>query len=167
MGEHLRPLVTISQLVANRTHQQAVGRSRFARFRSADSWSRNISSSVEKSSSFTKLRFRIVNMTTSPSGILADLRALSIADTPGIAVNDPTTCTAAGLSAPCTITVRGTTLETPPAQPNGGGMNSTLSVGAITLATPLASGASANVQFLLGVQQAGTYRFFINVEAVP
>jgi hypothetical protein len=115
----------------------------------------------------TKLRFRIVNMTTSPSGILADLRALSIADTPGIVVNDPATCTAAALSAPCTITVSGTTLETPPAQPNGGGMNSTLSVGSITLATPLASGASANVQFLLGVQQAGTYRFFINVEAVP
>ena len=115
----------------------------------------------------TKLRFRIVNMTTSPSGILADLRALSIADTPGIVVNDPTTCTAAALSAPCTITVRGTTLETPPAQPHGGGMNSSLSVGAITLATPLASGASADVQFLLGVQQAGTYRFFINVEAVP
>ncbi|MFL6209547.1 MAG: hypothetical protein ACJ74W_11890, partial [Pyrinomonadaceae bacterium] len=64
-----------------------------------------------------------------------------------------------------TIIIRGTTLEQPPSQPNGGGFNSTLSAGTVTLATPLAAGASVNLRFLLGVQQAGAFRFFINVEA--
>jgi hypothetical protein len=63
--------------------------------------------------------------------------------------------------------VQGTTLEQPPAQPNGGGFNSTLSVGTVSLAAPLANGASVNVQFLLGIQQTGTFKFFINVEALP
>jgi hypothetical protein len=63
--------------------------------------------------------------------------------------------------------VQQTTLEVPPAQPNGGGFNSTLSVSAVTLATPLADGASVNVQFMLGIQQTGTFKFFINVETLP
>jgi hypothetical protein len=57
-------------------------------------------------------------------------------------------------------------LEGPPAQPNGGALNSTLTVGNITLGAPLAPGASVNVQFLLGIQQTGLFRFFINVEAL-
>ena len=65
------------------------------------------------------------------------------------------------------ISVIGSTLETPPAQPNGGGQNSTLSAGTVTLATPLAAGASINMRFLMGVQQNGGFRFFINVEALP
>ena len=59
------------------------------------------------------------------------------------------------------------TLEQPPSQANGGGLNSSLSAGAITLAAPLAPGASINVEFLLGIQQAGAFRFFVNVEALP
>ncbi|HST53469.1 MAG TPA: hypothetical protein VLJ61_15770 [Pyrinomonadaceae bacterium] len=114
----------------------------------------------------TKLRFRVVNMTTFPSTGLADLRVRTVGDTV-VTVNDPATCAAAGSSAPCTVTARGTTLEAPPAQTLGGGMNSTVSVGSITLSAPLANGASADVQFLLGIQTSGTYRFFINVEAVP
>ena len=65
------------------------------------------------------------------------------------------------------ISVIGTTLEVPPAQPNGGGQNSTLSAGTVTLGTPLANGASINLRFLMGVQQGGSFRFFINVEALP
>jgi hypothetical protein len=42
-----------------------------------------------------------------------------------------------------------------------------LSAGTVTLATPLAAGASLNFRFLLGVQQNGSFRFFINVEALP
>jgi len=42
-----------------------------------------------------------------------------------------------------------------------------MSAGTITLATPLANGASINLQFLLGVQQTGSFKFFINVEALP
>jgi hypothetical protein len=37
----------------------------------------------------------------------------------------------------------------------------------VTLGTPLANGASINVQFLLGVQQTGTFRFYVVVEALP
>ena len=42
-----------------------------------------------------------------------------------------------------------------------------MSAGTITLGTPLANGASINVHFLLGVQQAGKFRFFVNIEALP
>jgi endonuclease G, mitochondrial len=62
--------------------------------------------------------------------------------------------------------VQGTTLEQPPTQAAGGGNNSTLAVGTITLAGPLANGASVDLQFLVGVQQTGYFRFFVNVEAV-
>jgi hypothetical protein len=52
-----------------------------------------------------------------------------------------------------------------PSQPAGGGLNSTLNVGSITPATPLAVGAKVNVQFRLGIAQGGSYRFCANVEA--
>jgi hypothetical protein len=65
------------------------------------------------------------------------------------------------------VTVFGTTLEQPPTQPSGGGLNSTLSAGTITLGTPLAPGQSINLQFLLGVQHSGNFKFFFNVEALP
>jgi hypothetical protein len=65
------------------------------------------------------------------------------------------------------VTIEGTTLETPPEQAVGGGYNSTLSAGTVTLGTPLANGASINVRFLLGIQQTGTFKFFINDEALP
>jgi len=59
------------------------------------------------------------------------------------------------------------TLETPPAQPIGGGLNASVSDNAISLASPLAPGASVNVHFLLGVEQGGTFRIFLNVESLP
>jgi hypothetical protein len=40
-------------------------------------------------------------------------------------------------------------------------------MGTITLPKPLAPGASANLQFLLGVQQTGSFKFFFNIEALP
>lgn len=110
----------------------------------------------------TRLRFRIIDVTTfpAPSGI-ADLR--------------PRTSTAVVVTvdrAPCgsgtsNVTVQGTTLEQPPAQPNGSGFNGSLSAGTITLATPLANGDSIDVRFLLGIQQTGTFKFYLNVEALP
>jgi hypothetical protein len=45
----------------------------------------------------------------------------------------------------------------------GGALNSSM----ITLGTPLANGASINLQFLLGVQAPGSFKFFINIEALP
>ncbi len=64
------------------------------------------------------------------------------------------------------MTVQGTTLEQPPVQNSGGGFNSSLSSGTVTLQTPLADGESIDVRFLLGIQQTGTFKFFINVEAL-
>ena len=71
------------------------------------------------------------------------------------------------LSNATTATVRGTTLEQPPAQSNGGGFNSSLSAGTVNLATPLANGSNVNLNFSFGVQQAGDYRFAVIVEALP
>jgi hypothetical protein len=114
----------------------------------------------------TRLRFRIVELTTFPSsGTQADIRALTSASASVMNVNDVATCTAAGAGAPpCTVTAEGTTLESPPAQTNGGGFNSTVSV---ATGLPLAAGASLNVRFKLGVQQTGKFRFLIVVEALP
>ncbi|HEV2829708.1 MAG TPA: hypothetical protein VGW76_19065 [Pyrinomonadaceae bacterium] len=110
----------------------------------------------------TRLRWRVIDLTTfpAPSGI-ADLR--------------PRTSTAVVVTvdrAPCgsgtsNVTVQGTTLEQPPSQPNGGGFNSSMSSGTVTLATPLANGASLDLRFLLGIQQTGTFKFYVNVEALP
>jgi hypothetical protein len=110
----------------------------------------------------TRLRFRIIDLTTfpAPSGI-ADLR--------------PRTSTAVVVTvdrAPCgsgtsNVTVQGTTLEQPPSQPNGGGFNSSVSAGTVTLATPLANGASIDLRFLLGIQQTGSFKFYFNIEALP
>jgi len=63
------------------------------------------------------------------------------------------------------IDVRGLTLDD--GQPLGGGFNSTLSAGVVNLSNPLAPGSSINVNFLLGVQQTGRFRFFVNIEALP
>lgn len=105
----------------------------------------------------TRLRFRIVDVTTHPSTSgFADLRA----KTSGVTV-----IVVQGVNR----TVQGTILEQPPMQPSyvGGGYNSTLSVGTVSLAQPLAPGASVDVQFLLGVERTGAFRFFLNVEILP
>lgn len=122
-------------------------------------------------SNVTRLRFRIVEMTTAPNppGV-ADLRAITSADITVTNVADQGTCTANGSptppqTQPCSVTVKGTTLEQPPTQTMGGGYNSTLSV-----ALPgggLAPNASVSVQFLLGIQQGGSFRFLIIIEALP
>jgi hypothetical protein len=96
---------------------------------------------------------------------LADLRPRTSTNVVVSGINDAATCTAAGFSPPCTVTVLGTLLQTPPSQLNGGGFNSSMSV-AIPGGT-LANGASIDVQFLLGIQQTGTFKFFVNVEALP
>ena len=120
----------------------------------------------------TRLRFRVVDLTTfpAPSGI-ADLRPRT--STAVVSTVDRAPC-GSGTS---NVTVQGTTLEQPPAQPNGGGFNSTLSVGTITLATPLRPtddpatigviDNQVDVRFLLGIQQNGSFKFYINIEALP
>ena len=116
----------------------------------------------------TRLRFRVIDLTTfpAPSGI-ADLRPRT--STAVVVTVDRPPC-GSGTS---NVTVNGTTLEQWPtgpstqSQPNGGGFNSSMSAGTVTLATPIANGASIDVRFLLGIQQTGSFKFFINVEALP
>jgi hypothetical protein len=106
----------------------------------------------------TRLRFRIIDITTQPAPAgTADLRAMS-SSTTSVQIKG------AGCTGSNELTVQGLTLEEPPFQPNGGGLNSTLSAGTVTLATPLAPGASIDVQFLLGVQQTGGFRIFAILE---
>ena len=108
--------------------------------------------------SVTRLRFRIVDITTLGNGVAgqADLRALD-------SINGIVTITGGE-----TVQVRGLTVEQAGIpQPSGGGMNSSLAVGVITVSQPLAPGASVNVEFRLGVQVNGSFRFLVNVEALP
>ncbi len=103
----------------------------------------------------TRLRFRIVDITTAPAPAgTADLRALTSADA---------SVPASG-GGSISISVKGTTLEQPPAQLLGGGLNTTFTV---ALGGMLAPNAPINVQFVLGVQQGGGFRFLINIEALP
>lgn len=101
----------------------------------------------------TRLRFRVVDLTTINNRTAgdADLRVLS---STGAVTNSANTVV---------VTVKGLTLEAP-MQPNGGGLNSTLTV---DLEGGLAPGATIDVQFLLGVQEQGGFSFFVNVEALP
>jgi hypothetical protein len=113
-------------------------------------------------SAITRLRFRIVDINTFPApDTFADLRART---SPNVAATVDRPPCGTGTSS---VTVQGTTLEQAPSQPNGGGMNSTLSVGSVTAGTPLAAGASVNVAFLLGIQTTGANRFCVVAETVP
>jgi len=118
----------------------------------------------------TRLRYRIIDITTfpAPSGV-ADVRARTSSLVVVSGITDPATCLASNgvATTPCTVNVQGTTLEQPPSQANGGGFNSTLSSGTVTLGTPLANGASINIRLLLGVQQGGSFKLFLNIEALP
>jgi hypothetical protein len=105
-----------------------------------------------------QLRFRAVNITTlgSRQAGEADLRMLSSTDVEATDSNGNP------------IIIEGVTLEeNPPAQPNGGGLNSTVRLSRITMGTPLAPGAAVNLQFRLGVMIDGGFRFLVNVEALP
>jgi hypothetical protein len=124
--------------------------------------------------SITRLRFRIIDLDTFPAASgFADLRARTSSAVVVAGIGDTVTCAATGAPStpPCTATVQGTTLEVATApstgQPNGGGFNSSMAAGTVTLGTPLANGASINLQFLFGIQQTGSFRVYVNVEALP
>jgi hypothetical protein len=111
----------------------------------------------------TRVRVRVVDITTfpAPSGI-ADLRPRTSTDL--VVTVDRAPC-GVGTS---NVTVKGTTLEQPPGQPNGGGFNSSMGVNLSTLpGLDIDPGQSIDVRFLLGIQQTGSFKFYINVEALP
>jgi hypothetical protein len=110
----------------------------------------------------TRLRFRFVDLSTFPSPAgTADLR-------PRTSAGGAVPIGGANPACPgnnCAMQVL--TLEQPPSQLNGGGFNSSMSANTVTLGTPLANGASINVEFLFGIQQSGCYRFVVTAEALP
>lgn len=107
----------------------------------------------------TRLRFHIIDITTlgSPASG-APPQAILEAVTSG-------SDTATVFGAP--VTIQGTTLEQPPAQPLGGGLNSSLTTGTVSMTSPLVAGQSINVQFVMNVVMNGRFRFFVNIEALP
>ncbi|HWS90884.1 MAG TPA: Ig-like domain-containing protein [Pyrinomonadaceae bacterium] len=123
-------------------------------------------------SDVTRLRFRIIEFTTKQTvpGV-ADLRALTGTSESSVGpVHDSVTCfdSTGSATTPCNVNVSHTTLEQPPAQSTeGGGLNSTLSAGTISLGNKLLKGKSINLSFKLGVHTTGTFRFLIIVEALP
>jgi hypothetical protein len=107
----------------------------------------------------TRLRFRVIDITTlnNTGGGEADLRLIDSTDTIRGA-----------------FTIRGTQIELP-MQPLGGGMNSSATVvlpdGGLTSTSggtcPAGATCSFNVQFTLGVQAQGAFRFIVNIESLP
>jgi hypothetical protein len=106
----------------------------------------------------SRLRFRVVDETTLNSlgytngGGQADLRLLSA---PSISIP----VTSIGVT-----TLDALMVDQPPVQSSGGGLNTT-----VTVTLPgggLPAGATVNVQFILGVQQGGAFRFYVLVEAL-
>jgi|GEM_PF-2026515 len=95
--------------------------------------------------SISQVRFRVVDLTTrdaagEPPVNTADLRLLTSANL---------------------------TLEEPPTQAIGGGLNSSASATAVTLSSPLANGASTPIDFKFGVNQVGCFHFSVIAEALP
>jgi len=118
----------------------------------------------------TRLRYRIIDVTTFPAPAgFADMRPRTSTLVVVSGITDAATCLASNgvATTPCTVNVQGTTLEQPPSQPNGSGFYGSLSSGTVTLGTPLANGASIDVRFLNGLQQTGTYKLYLNIEALP
>ena len=100
------------------------------------------------------LAFRVIAITTFPQVAgQADLRVLDSEDIEVLVNGSP-------------VNVSGTYVEQPPPQPNGGALNSSLAVNVISLdEESLEPGESISVQFLLGVEKPGAFRFYVNIEA--
>ncbi len=114
----------------------------------------------------TQVRFRVVHVTTlgTPNEMngatQADVRAVTSANET-VAVATP--CVGTGTSR----TVQALMLDAPTTLPSGGGLNSSLRAGTITLQQPLQPGQSVDVNFWLAVVTSGQFRYFLNVEAQP
>ena len=107
----------------------------------------------------TQIHFRVIDITTlgNQQAGEADIRYLSSTASP-----PPSGC-----NVNCKD-IEGTEVTKTPSQANndlGGGHNSGARVGVINLEEPLAPGNAVDVQFALGVQEKGTFRFFVVMEA--
>ena len=126
----------------------------------------------------TRIRFRVVDITTNGNTVVgqADLRLLDSSEQ-RVNTNNGTT--------PVARTVRGTLIEQlAMQQPNGGGLNTSLTlvnqnlsnvntVNAEGLASTVAGICPVNqvctvdVQFMMGVEREGAFRFVVSLEALP
>ena len=105
----------------------------------------------------SRLRFRTTILTTRGScpSPCADLRLLTSSNEPAVATSQGP------------VAVEGLRLEeNPPQQPDGGGMNSSVSLDTVHLANPIPAGGSRNIVWKLGVMRGGTYRYYINIEII-
>ena len=120
--------------------------------------------------SVTRLRSRIIDLTAFPSagGGQADLRAISSVGASVRPVGDAAICAASGAGPPpCTVTVTARLCKSPRRKATAAGATRRSRPGRLTTGTPLAHGASLNVQFVLGIEATGTFRFYIVIEALP
>jgi hypothetical protein len=87
----------------------------------------------------SRVRLRFVDITTFPQPLgVADLRVLNSSNL---------------------------TVEIPPAQALGGGLNSSVSPPVVTFAAPIANGADIPIDFVFGVMQTGCFHFIVIAEA--
>lgn len=156
--EHTDPVNTFRDPVIYKVTTTAEGSGRYSK--SGNGELRWGDYSIAQTDPRNDHHFRVADITTFPQAAgEAQLRALSASDV--------------SVSNPCgggTLNIIGTTLEqaaSPNDQPNGGGWNSSLTVGTITLGTGLLPGASVDVSFRLGVMVSGSYRYWTTVEALP
>jgi hypothetical protein len=108
----------------------------------------------------TRLRFRVIDMTSypAPNAGTADLRIITAVASKSVTITGGSS-----------VIVKGLALESAPtpAQPFGGGTNATVTLDFSGLpGGVLPNNESVNVEFLLGVKQIGTFRFFVLIEAL-
>jgi uncharacterized repeat protein (TIGR01451 family) len=107
-----------------------------------------------------KLRFRMIDLTSfpSPNGATSDLRAITAVPSKSVTITGGSTVTVVGLALESSPT---------PVQPFGGGMNATVTLDLSGMpGGVLPNNSTVNVEFLLGVKQAGAFRFLVLVEGL-
>ncbi|MGI9105381.1 MAG: lamin tail domain-containing protein [Pyrinomonadaceae bacterium] len=123
--------------------------------------------------SITKLRFRAVDMTTFNS---PNIGVTSQADVRMLDAIGSFIVTSLSPAGPTPLCIRPMRLEMPPTLNQGGGYNSTVTLdltqsitGTFTTCQQngLAPGQSVDVEFLLGVQANGIFRYLLNIETLP
>jgi hypothetical protein len=111
----------------------------------------------------TRLRFRVIEDTTVHSPDVSGGAQQAVLH---VRTSSPETLT--GVPGRGDLQVHGLTDEQEPIEDAAqcGGLNTSLSDDTVTLQSPLAPGATIDVVFLLGVEQTGHFRFYVNVEAL-
>lgn len=108
-------------------------------------------------SNISRLRFRVVDNgkgSIRGGNLAADARLVSSGDSVQTIGNQ-------------SVAVRGMTLDEPPLQGLGSGLNSSFGVSSITSSNPLGIGASITLEFRFNVARGGQFRFSVVPEVLP